>query len=222
MISPKYASTHYFFSIADLAGAKLAPHVVNLYLDYNCRFSAILFLKLTESVIPELNKTHPKQFQFVYVNVVQPWHPNSVLLNEFSVVLAKLLREKGAADLNSLFWNFSKLIFDNNKRFYDEANPDLNRNEIYESIANLPGFDDLGLPFGKEEILDELRIKKVRTEDATNSGNGAQTDLKYFTKYLRGVGIHVTPSVSIDGITNGAVSSGDKPETLVKTFGDAI
>ena len=43
MISPKYSATHYYLSAKALSGAKTAPHIINLYLDYNCPFSAKLF-----------------------------------------------------------------------------------------------------------------------------------------------------------------------------------
>lgn len=221
MISPKYSTTHYFYSAAELAAAKTAPHTVNLYLDYNCPFSAKIFFKLKESVIPALNQKYPNKFQFVFVNVIQPWHPNSEFLNEFSLVLAKLLREDPTAkNTNSLFWEFSNLIFKNKEKFFDEANADLNRNEIYKSIADLPGFDNLGLPFPKSKILEQLTI--VKDANPSNKGNGATVDVKYFTKYLRGVGVHVTPTVSIDGIVNNSVSSGDEVDTLVKVFSESI
>lgn len=56
MISPKYSATHYYLSAKALSGAKTAPHIINLYLDYNCPFSAKLFLKLYNTVIPNLEK----------------------------------------------------------------------------------------------------------------------------------------------------------------------
>lgn len=56
MISPKYATTHYYLSVKTLSQSKTAPHIVNLYLDYNCPFSAKLFLKFYGNVIPELQR----------------------------------------------------------------------------------------------------------------------------------------------------------------------
>lgn len=221
MISPKFSSTHYYYSSRVLTNAKsFTPHIVNLYLDYNCPFSAKLFLKLKASVIPKLQESHPNKFQFVFVNVVQPWHPNSNLLHEFSLAVAKLLREgsNDKVDTNKTFWDFSEVIFENKESFYDTANVDLNRNEIYSQIADLV-FDKLSLPFSKEEVLDQLTIKsETQKERQSNSGNGATTDLKYFTRYLRTVGVHVTPTVSINNIVNDSISSGDEIDNLVKVF----
>ncbi|KAF6069957.1 Thioredoxin family protein [Candida albicans] len=205
MISPKYSATHYYLSAKALSGAKTAPHIINLYLDYNCPFSAKLFLKLYNTVIPNLEKTHPGRFQFVFVNVIQPWHTNSNLLTEFALAYAKLLP----------FWDFSEKLFENKEKFYDTANIELTRNQIYEQIYNVVT-SGLELKVSKEKILTELIIKP--SEVPSNAGNGATADVKYFTKYLRGVGVHVTPTVSIDGIVDDSVSSGSSEDDLVKLF----
>lgn len=221
MISPKFASTHYYHSARTLASGKsFTPHVVNLYLDYNCPFSAKLFLKLKPQVIPQLQELHPNKFQFVFVNVVQPWHTNSNLLHEFSLVVAKLLRGNLEKDIdsNKLFWDVSEVLFENKELFYDTANVNLNRNEIYQQISDLV-FEKLSLPFSKDDVLKELTIQsETEKEKQSNSGNGATVDLKYFTKYLRNVGVHVTPTISINNIVNDSVSSGDEIENLIKTF----
>lgn len=215
MISPKYSLTHYFTNPATLTAV---PNIVNVYLDYNCPFSAKIFFKLRSSVIPALEKKHPSKFQFVFVNVVQPWHPNSVLLNEFSLVVAKFLRQKQVKDSNKLFWDVSETIFQNKELFYDTANVNLNRNEIYKQISSLV-FSKVDLPFSENDVLNGLTF--THEEDiskVSNSGNEATVDIKYFTKYLRGVGVHVTPTVSINGIVNDSISSGDEVEKLIETF----
>ncbi|CCE88923.1 Piso0_001715 [Millerozyma farinosa CBS 7064] len=222
MIGPKFATTHYFHPNRLLAADKAhqAPHVVNMYLDYNCRFSAKLFLKLQPTVIPKLEEKHPNKFQFVFVNVVQPWHPCSVLLHEFSLVIAQLLNESKSdnVDTNRLFWDVSRVIFENKEEFFDSAVVDMGRNETYKHISSIV-FSQVDLPFSEQEVLGRLSIKKqVGKEHSVNCGNAATNDLKYFTKYLRGVGIHVTPTVSIDGIVNDSISSGLEPDELVSVF----
>ncbi|KAM3125749.1 hypothetical protein CJJ07_000340 [Candidozyma auris] len=216
MISPKYALTHYWRSAQAIN--KAAPHVVNLYLDYNCPFSGKLYKKLLD-VIPALDKKYPGKFQFVFVNVVQPWHPSSVLLHEYSVVVAQLLREKEADKSNELFWNISKVIFENKEEFYDSTTAELTRNQIYKKINDTVFAGVKELPFGKNDVIKKLEIQPSKSvSDANNDGNDATADIKYFTKYLRGVGVHVTPTVSIDGIVEPGVSSGSSPEELEKVF----
>ncbi|EDK37528.2 hypothetical protein PGUG_01626 [Meyerozyma guilliermondii ATCC 6260] len=215
MISPKYSLTNYFYPSLS---SKTPPNVVNLYFDYNCPFSARLYVKLQDTVIPQLQEKHADKFQFVYVNVVQPWHPNSVLLNEFALVVGKLLREKGGENTNKLFWDVSRAIYDHKEHFYDQANVELNRNEIYKQIAKI-AFSKVKLPFSENDVLDQLTFKQEPVNQIeSNPGNGATTDLKYFTKYLRNVGVHVTPTVSVNGIIADSVSSGTEPNELVKVF----
>lgn len=222
MISPKYALSHYYSTLKAVSSKKaVTPHVVNLYLDYNCPFSAKLFFKLA-SVIPTLQSEHPDSFQFVFVNVVQPWHPNSTLLHEYSFVVAQLLRAKVPDKSNELFWLVSGALFINKEKFYDSATVSLGRNEIYKAI-NDAVFDIVELPFSKEDVLKDLDIKEeTNPEKASNGGNAATADVKYFTKYLRGVGVHVTPTVSVDGIVNDKVSSGSSENELVKVFEESL
>ncbi|KAK6203501.1 uncharacterized protein RJT21DRAFT_27937 [Scheffersomyces amazonensis] len=219
-ISPKYSLTHYYHSAKVLASSvnPVAPHVINLYLDYNCPYSGKIFFKLKDKVIPSLQQKYPNKFQFVYVNVVQPWHPNSVLLNEFSVVAAKLLREKEVSNSNELFWDISESIYKHKEEFYDTATVNLGRNEIYDYIYSIVS-KDVKLPFTKEEILSQLTIEpQTELSKQSNIGNGATVDIKYFTRYLRGVGAHVTPTVSVNGIINDSISSGSEPDHLIELF----
>lgn len=212
MISPKYANTHYFYPI--LKASSTPPHVVNLYLDYNCVFSAKLYKKFHEDVIPSLNAKHPDKFQFVFVNVIQPWHPPSSLIHEFAFQFAKLLRENNIADSNKLFWQFSKVIFDNKENVWDSNTADLTRNQSYDKFYDFISAK-LTLPFSKEQLLQGLQIK---SQPPANNGNEATNDIKYFTKYLRGVGVHVTPTVSVDGIVVPTVESSTEIDKLVEIF----
>lgn len=215
MISPKYALTHYYYGAKTLAAS--VPNIVNVYLDYNCPFSAKLYLKFVNEVIPQLQAKHPNKFQFVYVNVVQPWHPNSNYLNEYGLAVAKLLRESPSpsVDASTTFWNVSKTIFENKEKFYDEATVSLSRNETYAYISNIVSENLSGLPFTDADVLKVLEIEA--SDKPTNSGNGVSVDIKYFTRYLRGVGIHMTPTVSVNGITAN-VESGWSIEDLIKFF----
>lgn len=212
MISPKYAATHYFHKSSVFKNT--FPHVVNLYLDYNCPFSAKIYAKLLK-VVPELEKAHPGQFQFVFVNVIQPWHVNSVYLHEYSLVMAQKLRSTENA--NTTFWNVSKTIFENGPKFYDAATVGLSRGETYKLINDIV-YADNDLPFPKEELLNGLELKVTPEALAKNGVNAAGNDIKYFTKYLRGVGVHVTPTISVDGVVDNSISSGSEISELISKF----
>ncbi|OBA24267.1 hypothetical protein METBIDRAFT_38236 [Metschnikowia bicuspidata var. bicuspidata NRRL YB-4993] len=214
MLSPKFSLSHFFFKPNE--SRYKALNVVDLFLDYNCPYSAKIYYKFLK-VIPKLNQKHPGKFQFVFINVVQPWHPNSVLLHEFSLVVAESLRKNDPETSNEKFWATSKVLFDNIERFYDSATVSLGRNEIYKLISDVVQ-KDLDFPLDKEGILGALSIKEADVPDASNSGNDAITDMKYFARYMRTIGVHVTPSVSVNGIVNTSVSSQLSEEELVEVF----
>lgn len=198
----------------------MVPAQINLYLDYNCPFSAKIFFKFKQSVIPQLESKHPGKFQFNFMNVIQPWHSNSNYLHEFSLSVAKLIRERELT--SELFWSVSESLFKNIKKFSDNANSDKGRNEIYADIYKAVT-EDVELPFSKEEVLGNIQIAQVKDEsDYDNAGNAVTVDVKYFTRYQRTVGVHVTPTVSVNGIENGGISSGSEPEELAKILESAL
>lgn len=218
MIAPKYSVTH---ALQPFKSFKTSPHVINLYVDYDCPFSAKLFLKFKSTVIPKVEKSYPGKFQFVLMNVIQPWHPNSIYMHEFALATAKLIRESGKGD-SDLFWNVSESLFKNIKKMYDNANSDRSRNQIYDDLYEIVS-KDVDLPFTKLELLDNLVVKQVSSEEEyDNSGNAVAVDIKYFTRYQRTVGVHVTPAVSVNGITNPSIESSTEPEDLVKIFGSNL
>lgn len=218
-LAPKYSLTHLFYPqlTSRVAGPNI-PHQVNLYLDYACPFSSKLYKKLL-TVIPDLEKKHKGKFQFAFFNVIQPWHPSSNIVHEFSLAVAQLLREKKTDGSNTLFWEVSKIIFDHQTEFYDTATADLSRNEIYKRATDILFKTLKDLPFSQEEVLQKLVIKQATNpKDYQNDGNSVTDEIKYFTKYLRGVGVHVTPTVSVDGVVDGKVSSGSEVSELINVF----
>lgn len=213
MVSPKY-STHVLNSLTK--SSTETPHEMSFYLDYNCPFSAKLFGKFRESVIPEIQKKHPGKFEFVFMNVIQPWHPNSIYMHEFSLSIAKLIREKGGN--GELFWSVSDSLFKNIKKFYDSANSDKSRNAIYEDLYEVVS-NEVEIPFTKDEVLSNLVIKQASNEDDySNSGNALGVDVKYFTRYHRTVGVHITPTVFVDGIVSPSIESSSEPSKLVEVL----
>lgn len=215
MISPKYALSHYYFKSLSVT----PKNVVNLYLDYNCPFSAKMFFTLTKA-IPEVEKQFPDKFQFVFVNVVQPWHPQSTLLHEYSFVIGQLLRQQVPEESNLWFWKVSYELFANKEKFYDSVTANIGRNDFYAKINDVV-FNALNLPISKEETLAALQIKETDLQHAENGGNIAAADVKYFTRYARGLGIHFTPTVSVNGIVAAQISSSSTIEEfsdVLKTF----
>ena len=73
-VNPKHISHVY------AVGTKAAKiHTLELYLDFVCPFSAKLWERIITDVIPYVEKEKPGQVEFVFRQLVQPWHPSSTL-----------------------------------------------------------------------------------------------------------------------------------------------
>ncbi|PHH61465.1 hypothetical protein CDD81_373 [Ophiocordyceps australis] len=175
-----------------LAGQKLppspTPHSLELYLDYTCPFSARLFHTFWTQIAP----LKTPNLQVVFRQQIQPWHPASTLLHEAALAVLRLEPAK--------FWRFSAVLFDKQKDFFDEAVAHEGRNATYSRLADLAR--ELGVD--GDAVFDLLEIK---AGDAQNKGNQVTPDVKLVTKMNRRVGVHVTPTVVLDGVVQDVSSS---------------
>lgn len=211
-LSPKFYASHATPQV-DLSTVSngIPPNTIEVYLDFACPFSAKLYKNWYNNLLPLLESKYKGKFQFIFRNYVQVWHPTSTLLHEASLVIAKLD--------SSIFLKFSFELFTKIEEFYDTAISDLTRNQIYEKIYNLvisPKFPQIS----KKTFLENLSIEKT-TSNHHNSGNTVTNDLKYFTKVGRQNGIHVTPTVLVNGYKDGSIESStpiDKLEEILKGF----
>lgn len=168
-------------------------HTVEVFLDYACPFSTKIWRTLSAEVIPYL-KT--QNVSFIFRHQVQPWHPNSTLLHEAALAVEKL-NPAG-------FIPFSTLLFNNQRRFFDEATVNKTRTDIYHELTELAA--SINAVDDKTAMLQLLDIQS-NPENPTNAGNAVTNDLKYHIKLARGQGIHVSPTVVLDGIRDESVSS---------------
>lgn len=196
-ISPRYAS--------HILGK--GPVSIDIYLDYVCRFSNILYKKLRTEIYPEVEKQFPGQFQFVFKHQIQPWHPSSTLVHEAALAVGLLAPEK--------FWAFSDALFAASPEYYDEPVYNESRPETYKRLAKL-AHESAGVDEAK--FLELLAI--APSEIPKNAANALQKDVKYFVRESRQNGIHVSPTVLINGIVDNSFESSTPTETWVKKLGD--
>lgn len=182
MVAPRFAS--------HVRGT--GPIVIEIWLDYVCPFSAKIFFKLHNEVIDEVEKQYPNRFSWVFQHQVQPWHPQSTLTHEAAITLG-LLEPKQ-------FWNYSKVLFEHIEDFYDDKVVDKSRSAIIKDLAVLS--EEVGIDSAKL-----LKILSTPNEGGKNGGYPATFDLKQFVKLGRQNGIHVSPTVLIDGLAAADVSS---------------
>lgn len=193
-LPPKFYVSH---AVPKLSELTTQPNVVDIYLDYVCPFSAKFFINWYENLYPKLAQDFDNQVQIVFHNYVQVWHPTSNLVHEASLAVAQL-------DPDS-FLQFSYHLFKDIKEYYDTATADLTRNQIYNKIYDV-SIGPNGPKFTKEQFLGKLVIKTT-TSDHQNSGNAVSNDLKVFTRIGRQNGVHVTPTVLVNGYKDGSVES---------------
>ncbi|AET39681.1 DsbA family protein Ecym_4660 [Eremothecium cymbalariae DBVPG len=177
-------------------GTNAIQNTIQLYLDYCCPFSGKLFLRWYDEIFPTVQSN--TKYQIVIQNVIQPWHIGSQYMCETALAVAKLKPEK--------FIPFSKALFESQQRWFDSNTADKSRNEIYTELA-LFAQESVNLP--ADSLLPLLLV-------SSDDGNAVVKDVKYFTRYHRQNGVHVTPTLALNGIIIPAIESSTPTDRVWK------
>ncbi|KAI8982390.1 thioredoxin-like protein [Mycotypha africana] len=174
-------------------GSALAPHTIEVYLDYVCPFSAKMYKKIREDVWPYIEQNHSDKFQLIFRQQVQPWHASSTTVHEAALAVEKIDSRK--------FFDFSDALFAVQKDYFDEAVESKTRRQVIQSLANLA--EKVGV--SGEKVLEYL---SNGTGEPKNSGNKVTADLKLCVRIGRQNGVHASPTVLYNGIRDDSISSG--------------
>eukprot|EP01094_Clydonella_sp_ATCC50884_P007787 TRINITY_DN1702_c0_g1_i2.p1 TRINITY_DN1702_c0_g1~~TRINITY_DN1702_c0_g1_i2.p1 ORF type:complete len:198 (-),score=71.24 TRINITY_DN1702_c0_g1_i2:323-916(-) len=180
MALPKQHSAHRL-------GAASAPSVLEFYWDFTCPFSARSFEVVRRELAPWLEAEHPSRVCILFRHQVQPWHPQGILLHEAALAVERVDEDK--------FWPFCEALFAAQEQFYDEPTENKTRRQIYEELAEIA--QSVGV--SSEQVLRQLSL--------VSGGTHVTPALKYFIKVTRQNGVHVSPSVVVDGLVDPAPSS---------------
>ncbi|KAK6538724.1 hypothetical protein TWF694_010299 [Orbilia ellipsospora] len=191
-VNPKF-SAHIHSS--EYTGQK-PPHTLELYLDFVCPYSAKLWKRINEDVIPYLDAKKPKQVEIIFRQLIQPWHPSSTLVHESALAVEKIAPEK--------FWTYSDALFKAQKDYFDVNVVNETRNQTYTRLAQLAG----SVGVDPVEIQKVLHVADKPDGDSYNIGNQVTNDVKFITKAARQVSAHVTPTVFFNGVMENSISSG--------------
>ena len=165
---------------------------VQLYHDVCCPFSKKMFNTLFLKNTGLANKYEKEQqVQFTWFPVPQPWHPQSAIMAEAVLSIQKTTPHKT--------WAFITAMYANQDNFFDDKVADMSRTALYEGCAALAE----GVGCDRAAFLKEL----ICTGEG-NCGNGVTQSLKFYVKQHRKQGVHVTPTVFVNGIEAPQVSSG--------------
>jgi len=159
-----------------------------------------MFKTIYQSVLPKIsnNKHYADNLQIVLRPQIQPWHPSSTLTHESAVAILLLSPES--------FWQYSNALFENQKEYFDVNVVNETRNATYKRLAKLAK-ESVGAD--EAEVYKLLEIPDKPAEDGSlNVGNGVTNDLKRTVRANRVIGVHVTPTVFLNGIEDGSISSG--------------
>jgi len=188
-----------------------APIVIDVYLDFTCPFSKKLFTTLHQSVMPMMEKKYPGVVLFREFNQVQPWHPASTLTHEAALAAEKLGGTKK-------YEEYAAKLYENQMSLMDDVLYDKSRQQVYEQLSDLG--QEVGLD--KSEMLKLLTLtgldKPYEEREEHNAGNQMTALLKLYIKQSRKSGVHVSPTVFVNGLEDGAVSSGWTAEQWMQHF----
>ncbi|KAL6951457.1 hypothetical protein ACO0OE_000693 [Hanseniaspora uvarum] len=172
-------------------------NTVELYLDYACPFCLKIFSRWTEGGLFEDKFLSQHNIQIRFNNVPQPWHLRSIPIHNVGLAVARYQPES--------FWDYSLQLFKDAKETWDD---NLNGSTPEEFNKILATHANKYTGINQDLVLAYLNDK--------DEGKARIPDLKYFVRYHRTVGVHVTPTVAINGIIVNNIESGTDLDTVVE------
>ncbi|NQV98711.1 MAG: thioredoxin domain-containing protein [Rhodospirillales bacterium] len=177
-----------------LTNAASPAIVVELFHDVCCPYSKKMYDTVHGSLLAELEaRGLSGRIEFLWQSVPQPWHAQSCCMHD-AVMAAKIL-DPGKAPA------YIAAIYACQSEFFDDQIKDLSRVQLYARLAAIAADSGYDAPaFAGKLSLDQV---------SGNAGLGEVTQhLKWAVKYHRTRGVHTSPTVFINGIEAGDVSSG--------------
>ena len=133
---------------------------------------------------------------FIIHQVPQPWHAQGSYVHEAALACKEVAPNK--------YQNFVAAIyrqFDQGK-FTDRHSWDKSRSEINAELVNLAA------TVGVDAASMSSKLAMRTSMDGDNVGNEMTQAMKWAVKHHRTRGVHVTPTVFVNGLEAGIVSSG--------------
>lgn len=127
-------------------------------------------------------------------------------MHEVALAVARLAPEE--------FFSFSYALFEQQSRWFDEPTYDKSRSQIYRELAD---FAEETSGVSASRILELVAID-TSSGEAKNLGNAVGKDLKYFTRLHRQNGVHMTPSIAINGILQPSIESSTPAEDVLRVL----
>ena len=175
-------------------GAPDAPVKLDVWYDFACPFSAKSFLTVTQQVLPAYEMKAPGQVQFLHYQYPQPWHAPGAYAAEVSLAVELVDPSKYLAVCTHFFSNQQDLVF-------DCVSYDMTRHDMYVMLA---GAAQEASGVDASAVMEKVNFLGT----SPNAGNDVGQLVKWYTKQGRKNGVHVTPTVFVNGIEEPSISSG--------------
>lgn len=170
------------------------PILVEMYLDLICPFSTKMFRTVYHEVLARFHD----HVSFVLHQVPQPWHPQGSYLHEAALCVRELCPSKYAAFMISIMDAFDA----KEAKFSDADTWDKSRAQVYAEILALAAHTLSGPEVAQLEAMLQPKVP------AEHQGNQAMQLMKWVVKGHRSRAVHMTPTVYLNGVEAGIVSSG--------------
>ncbi|GAA5955208.1 hypothetical protein JCM8115_001882 [Rhodotorula mucilaginosa] len=188
------------FATHRIAGRATAAHVLELYLDIICPFSRTQLQGVREHVLP-FAEANPEALTVIIRQVPQAWHSSATLVHEAALGVSRALMDSGKvqtwAEAGPQWRDFFYKLIDEQEAFHDEPCAVETPNQTRERLANYA--EAVGVD--RKAFLQAVKVGKG------NAGTSVTSDLKLQIKFHRMRGIHVTPTVALDGLVEPSISS---------------
>ena len=180
-------------------GSAAAPIRVELFLDLICPFSSKMWKAVHDGKVPG---TTGDNVCFIINQVPQPWHGQGCFVHEAALAVKEADPALYPAYVTAVFNAYDA------GKFKDDTTWEMSRSAIYSDLLDIAA--SVGIDRAKVASL--LAMKP----GGGNSGNSVTQAMKWVVKYQRCRGVHVTPTVHVNGLEAGVVSSGWTSEQWLK------
>ena len=162
-------------------GCSTSPKIViEVFLDYICPYSKKIVKTLKQNNI--ISSYSERGVCFTFYQVPQPWHFQTTFCHAVSLSFQQLHPEK--------FDDFFHLLFEHQEEFFDDVIKNKTKGQILEELGTLA--ESVGGDKDEVILLSEM-------DGAAHDGRSIAGELKFVTKFHRKRGVHVTPTVFLNG-----------------------
>ena len=172
-------------------------NTLELYLDYGCPFCLLIFDKWKQGGFFNEDLLTKHKLQIKFVNVPQPAILRSTPLHNVSLAVARYKPTE--------FWEYSLQLFKDAKETWNN-NFNGNSPDEFNKILAIHANKYTGI---------EIQLAYDYLSDK-DEGKNRTSDLKYFIRYSRTIGVIYTPTVAINGIVVNDISSETSLEKVVE------